>query len=643
MSDQYQQTTSGGEMTAVERDRQLLIDARAKGGGSLLGAFVKLSGPGWLQSAITLGGGSLSSALFLGVLGGMAFMWLQPLAMIMGVIMLSSIAYVTLSTGEKPFRAINRHVNPVLGWGWIIATMLANLVWCLPQYSLGTAAVRQNLMPDQLSADALSGVQWPEWLPEWFRSNPDMAGNTIVVAAITLLCVSVVIFYDKGRTGIRLLEWVLKGMVGIIVISFVGVVVVLSLSEQGLDWNAVWNGFVPNLELLSKPAASFDASLGAVGEQFRGFWSSMIVDQQRDVMIGAAATAVGINMTFLLPYSMLKKGWDRNFRGLAMFDLSTGLFIPFILVTGCVVIASAAQFHNKPAEGVLEGAAPPAVMGKYEKVAAIRVEKGLGEAAFAKMTDGGTEFQETLEGMPEDQRDALVKTIKGELGKAAFKKLSKDEVKAAIAALPEADRRMAAMLVKRDAFNLAQALAPLTGQVVGDEKAGKSVANYVFGVGVVGMAISSIIVLMLINGFVATEVFGTESRGWLYRFGALLPAAAGLWGPFIWSGKTQFWLAVPTSVFGFVLMPIAYFTFYLMMNQKSLLGEDRPRGIKRLFWNLLMFIAAGLAGLGSLWVLWNKGESIMGSGWYGMIPIAAFVFLAVFVQIVRKKPPAQTY
>ena len=32
------------------------------------------------------------------------------------------------------------------------------------------------------------------------------------------------------------------------------------------------------------------------------------------------AAAVGINMTFLLPYSMLARGWDKDFRGLAVFD-----------------------------------------------------------------------------------------------------------------------------------------------------------------------------------------------------------------------------------------------------------------------------------------------------------------------------------
>ena len=53
--------------------------------------------------------------------------------MIMGIIMLSAIAYVTLSTGQRPLRAINEHVSPVLGWSWVIASMMANIVWSMPQ------------------------------------------------------------------------------------------------------------------------------------------------------------------------------------------------------------------------------------------------------------------------------------------------------------------------------------------------------------------------------------------------------------------------------------------------------------------------------------------------------------------------------
>ena len=40
--------------------------------------YAKLSGPGWLQGAITLGSGSLAGALFLGSTVGFGAMWVQP-------------------------------------------------------------------------------------------------------------------------------------------------------------------------------------------------------------------------------------------------------------------------------------------------------------------------------------------------------------------------------------------------------------------------------------------------------------------------------------------------------------------------------------------------------------------------------------
>ena len=43
----------------VEADRRLILEAQDKGGMAKLGAYTRLSGPGWLQSAIPLGGGSL--------------------------------------------------------------------------------------------------------------------------------------------------------------------------------------------------------------------------------------------------------------------------------------------------------------------------------------------------------------------------------------------------------------------------------------------------------------------------------------------------------------------------------------------------------------------------------------------------------
>lgn len=203
--------------TDVERDRQSIADACKKGTLGKLVTYTRLSGPGWLQSAITLGGGSLGSSLYLGILAGFALLWLQPLAMILGVVMLGAIGYVALSTGERPFDAINRHVNPVLGWGWAIATLMANLVWAMPQFTLGTSSIRENL------------------LPGLFGGMDVNHANIILGVAIVVICTVVVWFYDTGSKGIKAFEIILKIMVAVIIICFFGVVVKMSVAG-GLDW-----------------------------------------------------------------------------------------------------------------------------------------------------------------------------------------------------------------------------------------------------------------------------------------------------------------------------------------------------------------------------------------------------------------------
>ncbi|MCB1096537.1 MAG: divalent metal cation transporter, partial [Verrucomicrobiae bacterium] len=191
MSDQIDNSRLKAEIAELEA-------VASKGFGARLALYTRRSGPGWLQGAITLGGGSLAGALYLGVVMGYHMMWLQPLAMILGVIMLSAISYVTLSTGRRPFEAINSHVSPALGWGWLIATIMANIVWCLPQFALGTGALTQNLFPGM--------------------SKHLAAGSILLVAVI------VVWFYNSGSKGIQIFEIILKVMVGIVVLCFFGVV-----------------------------------------------------------------------------------------------------------------------------------------------------------------------------------------------------------------------------------------------------------------------------------------------------------------------------------------------------------------------------------------------------------------------------------
>src|SRR6056297_3505156 len=266
----------------VRSDREMLQKAAQE--GKLLGAFVKLSGPGWLQSAITLGGGSLAGALFLGVLGGTSMIWLQLMAITMGVIMLSAISYVTLSTGRRPFEAIKHDINPALAWGWVIATCLANTIWCMPQFSLAYDALDKNLF----SLGGGTGLG-------------DSESTKIVVTAVLFFAAAFVVLLNvrQGKAA-KFFDIFLKALIGMVVICFFGVTVLMAIEGQ-IDFGAVFAGMIPNLSQWTTPAGELNRLVGELPEESRSFWTQkIVVDNQRSVMIAAAATAVGINMTFLL-------------------------------------------------------------------------------------------------------------------------------------------------------------------------------------------------------------------------------------------------------------------------------------------------------------------------------------------------------
>jgi Mn2+/Fe2+ NRAMP family transporter len=564
----------------VEAERRAIVQAKQRGLLATTQTYVRLSGPGWLQSALTLGGGSLGGSLFLGVLAGFSLLWLQPLAMILGIVMLSAIGYVAMSTTERPFDAINRHINPVLGWGWALATLVANMVWCLPQYSLASGVLQQNLFPHLLGESSPMGDWW---------------GKMVISTAILLATLVVTWTYDSGGWGVKLYEATLKLVVAGIVACFAGVVAVVAINGD-LVWGDVLAGFIPDWSTLVAPAKTFDWLLDAVPPGQREFWSGLIVSQQRDVMIGAAATAVGINMTFLLPYSVIRRGWDKDFRGLAVFDLSTGMFIPFVLATSCVVIAAASQFHplNPTAED----------RGRIQS----------------------TSTAELPEVPQSEQEKLMLARLEHRLGGAAFARLSDQQKKGQCVALTRAEVVLAYHMQQRDAFALSKSLSQLTGE---------NLAHWIFGLGVLGMTISSITLLMLISGFVICEMLGLPPKGWPNRLGALA-AATGVLGPFLWAEHARFWLVVPTSVFCFTLLPFAYLTFFLAMNSKSLLGDQMPRGSRRLLWNLSMGIAASVSTAASLYTVWIKAR------YYGLGAVAGLAVLVLVVHFAFPRNAVKT-
>ena len=214
---------------------------------------------------------------------------------------------------------------------------------------------------------------------------------------------------------------------------------------------------------------------------------------------------------------------------------------------------------------------------------------------------------------------SLVKQLTEEEKSKLSSEEKSDKLEAIYIAMPSKEKANATlemMTAKRNQFELANALKPFTGNLF---------SQYVFGIGVLAMAVSTIVILMLINGFAVCEMLGVPDGGVPHRVGCLIVGGIGFFGPLAW-GELGPWLAIPVSVFGMTLLPIAYITFLLMMNSKSLLGDRRPEGSSLLRWNILMIIATTVATLGAGWASYGK------IGWLGPGLILIFGILALLTR-----------
>ena len=204
--------------------------------------YVALSGPGWLQGAMTLGGGSAVTSLTIGALFGYEFLWVQPIAMIIGCIMLFALSHQTLNTQASPFESMKKHVNAPLAWGWAIAAFASSIIWGFAHYPLSAAMIEEiitvstgfSIAPEQttlrdfyllfLAILVWSGCAYTAW--KYGDSNNDQAGKSKMN--------SVAIF----ETGIKLLS-------GLVIIAFAWVVISASLNGK-IDWSAVMAGYIPS-------------------------------------------------------------------------------------------------------------------------------------------------------------------------------------------------------------------------------------------------------------------------------------------------------------------------------------------------------------------------------------------------------------
>ncbi|MBN1846155.1 MAG: hypothetical protein JW810_10765, partial [Sedimentisphaerales bacterium] len=300
---------AASNLKALAAEKAALAAVEGKGMLARWRVYFGMTGPGWLQSAMTLGAGSAVASLFLGAYYQYRLLWIQPLAMLLGIIMLSAMSYQTLTTGARPFDAMGKFVHPALAWAWALAALAATVIWHFPQYGLAA-----GMLEDMIKAAVSAAVGHP-WAPTG-------GGQTLLLLAIGLifLIISTKITwnYEAGHKGICIYEKALKGMVWMIVLAF-GVVVAYSTAKGMIHWGQVGKGFMP----LHIPTDTMGIK----------------------TITGAFSAAVGINMTFLFPYTLLARGWGREHRGLSRFDLFSGMLVPYCLATMLMVIAAGGTIY----------------------------------------------------------------------------------------------------------------------------------------------------------------------------------------------------------------------------------------------------------------------------------------------------------
>lgn len=293
------------------------------------------SGPGWMQSAQTLGAGSATASLFAGAYLQYDLLWVQPIAMGLGILMMMAMSYQALSTGMRPLAAMKKFIHPSVAYIWVAAALLATLIWHFPQYALAAG------MTEDMITVATG------WKPA-----TDAGRNVLLLgigAGVLVIATACVWNYARGRKGIRMFENIFKLMIWLVLAAFTIVVVRLSIDGR-IEWGKVWAGYT-----------GFH-----IPKDDKGFTTLM----------GALSAAVGINMTFLFPYTLLARGWGREHRGLSRFDLLTGMFLPYAIATSLMVIAAGATLYDpakwavtamsaKDASRMIEASGLPLVYSRF--------------------------------------------------------------------------------------------------------------------------------------------------------------------------------------------------------------------------------------------------------------------------------------
>ncbi len=366
-------TENAGVPDKLTQEKEHLRELESKPFFTRSLGYIKMTGPGLLQSAMTLGAGSAAASVLAGASFGYKMLWVQPVAMFFGVMMFAALSNVVLTTKEKPYSGFMRELGGV--WGglkilvflWAFSSIMASVIWHFPQYGLASGSARsivQQFAPTKAPVEEgveldvesknvyieVDGVRvqrkaeiqdnWKMLKDEkiekrsWFgfgavelnkdTGKPEMTtqytpfGYAVSFGAgllILVINITVVFNYGRGGVGIRIYEWFLRGMICLVFLTFL-LVVILNFHE--IKWLEIFRGFT-------------------------GYYAyeTLVTNYKPNtitMVLGMLGATVGINMTFMYPYSLLKKNWGSEHKTLAKWDLGMTMFLPFTIITSLIIV-----------------------------------------------------------------------------------------------------------------------------------------------------------------------------------------------------------------------------------------------------------------------------------------------------------------
>lgn len=260
--------------------------------------YIRLSGPGFMNAAFTLGAGSFASSVTLGAAYGYDMLWIPLYSFAFGIFMLALSARFVAASEIPVIEAQDKYHGKFFGSfaTGLVACFIASIVYTFGQYALGADAVTSLFKVVDINMP--KSVSW------------------IFLVAIS---VPLSLMYGSGENpkAVKFVENAMKVMIGIMLLVFGAV-----LSVTGINIPAMIKGL-----LIPKLPSGLEGII---------------------MLIGSLTATIGVMDWVLFNNGMISRGYSEEHEILGRFDAFFGGMLPVTLILSFVSIAFAEAFSGKP-------------------------------------------------------------------------------------------------------------------------------------------------------------------------------------------------------------------------------------------------------------------------------------------------------